>query len=340
MAPFDRTRRRFAPRTHGLLGAPVRFVGVIGVVAALAVPSGGSVASRTLPRPAIRPVHCELLRTVLVDCPRSVPVTTTTTPSVSSCGGETPAATNRSAWTCTFDDEFSTNTLDPRKWAVQTTAGSGFTAGPVCFVNNPNNVSISGGTLNLTVRKEATPFVCRRGYSTQYTAGEVMTYNLFSQAYGRFEVRARFPASTVAGLQSALWLFPQNYAKFGPWPWSGEIDIAEEYSRYADRAIPYIHYVPATTDSHVTNDYCLLDVSAFHTYTVLWTSSSITILFDGKTCVQDTWTPAPPLVAPEPFNQPFMIALTQGLGIGGNAFDAATTPLPATTQIDYVRVWA
>ena len=34
-----------------------------------------------------------------------------------------------------------------------------------------------------------------------------------------------------------------------------------------------------------------------------------------------------------------MVALTQALGIGSNAFDPATTPLPATTQIDYVHVW-
>jgi hypothetical protein len=34
-----------------------------------------------------------------------------------------------------------------------------------------------------------------------------------------------------------------------------------------------------------------------------------------------------------------MIALTQELGIGPNLFDPATTPLPATTSVDYVRVW-
>jgi hypothetical protein len=33
------------------------------------------------------------------------------------------------------------------------------------------------------------------------------------------------------------------------------------------------------------------------------------------------------------------IALTQELGIGGNAFNPASTPLPATTEVDYVRVW-
>jgi hypothetical protein len=31
--------------------------------------------------------------------------------------------------------------------------------------------------------------------------------------------------------------------------------------------------------------------------------------------------------------------LTQALGIGLNGFTPGTTPLPATTRVDYVRVW-
>jgi hypothetical protein len=45
------------------------------------------------------------------------------------------------------------------------------------------------------------------------------------------------------------------------------------------------------------------------------------------------------LVKPQPFDQPFFVALTQALGQNGNAFDPNTTPLPATTQVDHVRVW-
>ncbi len=65
----------------------------------------------------------------------------------------------------------------------------------------------------------------------------------------------------------------------------------------------------------------------------------MTILYDGKTCLVDRWDPAAPLVAPEPFDQPFFLALTQALGVNTNAFEPGITPLPATTQIDWVRVW-
>jgi hypothetical protein len=40
----------------------------------------------------------------------------------------------------------------------------------------------------------------------------------------------------------------------------------------------------------------------------------------------------------QPFDRPFMINLAQTLGVQANKPTRAT-PLPATTVIDYVRVW-
>jgi beta-glucanase (GH16 family) len=271
----------------------------------------------------------------------TVAPTTTTTAPAPLCGA-TVAKPGGGVWECTFAEEFDGTTLDPSKWVVQETAASGFTSGSECFVNQPGNVAVADGVLSLTVRKEAQPFVCATGplgdYVTQYSSGMVSTWNRFSQAYGRFEVRAKFPAATVKGLQSALWLYPQSLT-YGAWPASGEIDIAESYSAYPDRAIPYVHY-NAANDPNVTNNYCMIaDISQLHSYVVEWTPETITVIFDGTTCLVDTYNPAAPLVKPQPFDQPFFVALTQGLGIGGNAFDPATTPLPATTQVDFVHVW-
>lgn len=228
--------------------------------------------------------------------------------------------------------------------ATVAVAAPSASAAQECFVNSPNNISVANGVLNLTVRQEAAPFTCvdpKGNYTTQYTSGAAMSFGKFSQAYGRFEVRAAFPAATVAGLQSSLWLWPNNPLQYGAYPASGEIDIAEEYSLHADRAIPYVHYVPAALDWSITNNYCTIsDVSAFHDYVLNWTSTSLSVTFDGKQCISDTWNPASPLVKPQPFDQPFFINLTQALGIGSNVFNPATTPLPATTQIDYVRVWS
>jgi beta-glucanase (GH16 family) len=250
-------------------------------------------------------------------------------------------------WQCSFDDEFTGTALNTSDWVVQQTATSGYTtgsgAGTACYVNSPNNVSVSGGDLNLTVRKEAKAFTCPDpfgNFTTSYTSGMVSSYHLFSQAYGLFEVNAKLPSATIKGLQETLWLWPSNDTKYGAWPASGEIDFAEFYSQYPTLDIPYIHYNAAKADPNVTNYNCTIaDESQFHTYGVQWASSSLTILYDGKTCLVDQWDPASPLVAPAPFNQPFFVALTQALGINTNAFQPGTTPLPATTQIDWVRVW-
>ncbi|HWD52332.1 MAG TPA: glycoside hydrolase family 16 protein, partial [Acidimicrobiales bacterium] len=274
--------------------------------------------------------------------------TTTTAPSPTSCGNQQTLVVDGSTWSCSFDTEFTGTTLDTTKWTPITTATSGYTSGLVaCFVNTPNNISVGNGYLSLTARKEAAPFTCTDPYgsfTTQYTSGTVSTYGLFSQAYGRFEVNAKLPSATVAGLQSSLWLFPQNELKYGAWPASGEIDIAETYSEYPTLAIPYIHYnynsVNAATNTNVvTNDYCTIDPTQFNDYVVEWTPTTITMLYNGQTCLVDHWIPASPEVAPQPFDQPFFINLTQALGLATNNFDPSTTPLPATSEIKYVRAW-
>ena len=257
-------------------------------------------------------------------------------PAAPNCG-TTIVKAGGSRWVCTFVDNFDGTRLDGSKWIAQQTLTSGYQNGGECFVDNPNNVSVSGGALYLTTRREASSFLCAYpggGYLTRYTSGMVSTYGRFAQAYGRFEIRAKFPAAKVAGLQSALWLWPVDPNKYGAWPGSGEIDIAEFYSQYPDRVIPYLHYDSAADDTTLTNNYCMIsDVSAFHSYVAEWTPTEITIKYDGQTCMSHTLSDGS-----KPFDQPFMVALTQALGQGSNAV-TDSTPLPATTAVDFVRVW-
>jgi len=255
--------------------------------------------------------------------------------------GSSPVKATGGRWVCTFADDFSGTSLNPARWVALTTAASGYTNGWECYTDSPNNISVSGGVLSLTARKEAQPFMCYApwgAWNTQYTSGFATTWSKFAQAYGRFEIRAKFPAAKLAGLQSALWLWPVNDQKYGSFPASGEIDIAEFYTQYPDRVIPYVHYNDGGADPNVTNNYCMMsDPEQFHTYLLEWTPQSLLIKFDGQTCVNDVWNPVG-LTRPAPFDQPFYLNLTQALGISTNAM-TAETPFPATTQIDYVRVW-
>jgi beta-glucanase (GH16 family) len=230
-----------------------------------------------------------------------------------------------------------------------TTATSGYTSGDTaCFVNSANNISVGNGYLSLTARLEPAPFTCvdpLGSFQTQETSGDLSTYGLFSQAYGRFQIDAQVPASAIPGLQSSFWLFPQNETKYGAWPASGEIDIAEVYSEYPNLAIPYLHYNvdgfdvnPAQNINTVTNDSCTITPGQFHDYVVEWTPTSITMIYDGTTCLIDHWSPAWPQAAPQPFDQPFFVNLTQALGLAPNSYNSST-PLPASTEVRDVRVW-
>ncbi|HEY1827442.1 MAG TPA: glycoside hydrolase family 16 protein [Acidimicrobiales bacterium] len=301
-------------------------VGLLSVGLAVMAPSGGAGALTT-----------------------KATTTTTTTPAPApSCGGQSTLVSDGSTWTCSFDSEFTGTSYSSAQWAPVVTATSGYTSGrTACFVNTPNNISVGNGYLSLTARKEAAPFTCKDplgSFQTQYTSGDLTTYGLFSQTYGRFEVDAKVPASTVRGLQSSFWLYPQNETKFGAWPATGEIDIAETYSQYPTLAIPYIHYysgaVVAATDTNlVTATNCTIATNQFNDYVVEWTPGTIKMIYNGQTCLVDHWTPASPLSGLEPFNQPFFVNLTQALGLATNAFNPSTTQLPATTEIKFVRVW-
>lgn len=307
------------------LGRPLAVLVAALAVAAFLIPAGGAAAgTRTLAAP---------------------------TPS---CGPVAYKA-DGTQWQCTFADDFDGSTLDRTKWVVQTTAASNFHSGAECFVDNPQNVAVGGGTLNLTVRRVA-PFYCAGstgGYWTQYTSGTVNTFGKFAQTYGRFEVRAQLPPATVQGLQETLWLWPVNQFKYGPWPASGEIDFGEFYSQYAGWNIPYVHYgVLQSTVSWLTNTNvftalpapynqpgmnCRIDQRGFNTYTLTWSPGRLVIQVNGADCLVDNYS-ALGLAGAAPFDQPFFLALTQALGVGANAPTSAT-PLPATTRVDYVRVW-
>jgi beta-glucanase (GH16 family) len=344
--PRRRQKQRCRPHTRCLsrttratvAKAPARPV-TLPSVSPAATPSPGPIPSASpTPTPSATPTPSQ--------------VTTSSTPT--GCGGEVlPPKPDGGLWVCAFDDEFDSSTgdataLDRSWWTPQVTATSGYTTGPsgsqVCYVGSPNNISVSGGALNLTVRLQDAPFDCG-GLTTQYTGGMVSTAYSFSQTYGRFEVRALLPQTAVPGLQETLWLWPVNDTLYGSWPASGEVDFSEFYSEYSTLDVPYIHYDfdPATvnpaTSTNTNTNYCVISLSQYNDYAVTWSPGSFTVTINGTTCLVDNYLADGGLTAPAPFDQPFFVILTQALGIGTNAFDPATTPLPATTSIDYVRVW-
>ncbi|WP_188111212.1 glycoside hydrolase family 16 protein [Nocardioides antri] len=245
------------------------------------------------------------------------------------------------AWECTFVDNFDGTELDTTKWMVAETAFSGITNGSTgCFVNKPYTVRLVTGRLRLTARRLRKPVLCESplgDFRSDLASASVTTRGRFSQAYGRFEFRARMPVARVGGSHSTLWLYPKKHV-YGAWPLSGEVDVAEWFSALPGQVYPSLHYVDGRHDVHSGHDGFVEDVSRFHTYALEWTPTEMRFYYDGELTFEHAWNPLAPLLGSQPFDQPFNLVMTQAWGGLWNAPTEAT-PKQNLMAIDWVRVW-
>lgn len=257
-------------------------------------------------------------------------------PAAPNCGATVLKADN-TPWQCTFDDEFNGTSLDTKQWVAQTSFVTGDGNLYACYVNTPQTVSVNNGALNLSVIKVSRPVWCPSGIApSNYAAGSVTTYHLFSQKYGRFEARIMAQASSTPGLNEDFWLYPDD--RYGPInePDTGEIDVSQQFSSDPDNTYPYLHYAPGGVENASVEgdniEKCQAPRGVWNTYDLEWTPSSITISVNGTPCLVNT-------SGSTTFSTPEQLVLTQALGDAGAQASADTVNVPATMHVDYVRAW-
>ena len=263
--------------------------------------------------------------------------TKTTKPPVTlydDCGAR-PLKADGSAWACTFRDDFEGTALDRTKWVPNTAFVTWSGTTHACYRDDPANVNVASGVLSLTMLKLDAPANCGVAVApTQYMSGSVSTYHLFSQQYGRFEARMKTTATSATGLHEAFWLWPDDRYSTINWPDSGEIDVAETFSAHPTTSGSYLHYESDQSSlllaSNASN--CAAARGVWNTFAVEWGPSRIETFVNGTRCLVNT-------SADPAFQKRYIINLTQGMGGGtwNPLIDA--TPIPATLQFDYVRVW-
>ncbi|MES2981189.1 MAG: glycoside hydrolase family 16 protein [Verrucomicrobiota bacterium] len=174
----------------------------------------------------------------------------------------------------------------------------------------------------------------------EYTSSCLRTIGLHSWQYGRFEIRAKIPAST--GLWPAIWTLGVE----GEWPGNGEVDILECYKGQilANACWGTKERWKAKWDSSKTplksfNDPQWID--KFHVWRMDWDEKVINLYVDDKllNAIDLTKTINPDNKGPKnPFQQPHFLLLN--LAIGGDAAgDPAGTKFPVRYEIDYARVY-
>ena len=256
-----------------------------------------------------------------------------------SCGGVAIPKPTGGNWVCRVDDEFNGSTLNTSMWTPLNTAVVGNHPGQEC--DAPSALRVANGTLVISATRNPKITKCGR-YASKYVSGGIMS--TFAQTYGRFSMRASFPAGK--GFQPAFWMLPQNPNQPAGYTY-GEIDVAENYGYKPDTVSANVHYV--NTPNRVAGQVCTVPgaTSGYHTYTVQWTPQTLTFIYDNTTCWTTTWTPNPRYtprgsVAPTPFNQPFYLIINLAIGdyrTGRNQPDRRT-PFPSAMGVDYVRVWS
>ncbi|MDX6720713.1 MAG: hypothetical protein QOJ63_2967 [Solirubrobacteraceae bacterium] len=175
------------------------------------------------------------------------------------------------------------------------------------------------------------------GRTRAYTSARLTTRGRFSATHGLFEARMKIPAGR--GLWPAFWLLGDDIDAVG-WPASGEIDVMEALGHDPHTVYGTLHGPAGGAPGAVGSSFVapISLASGFHTYAVSWRPNSVTWLLDGEvyatvgsTISQRGWSSI--------FGRPFHLLLNLAVGGTWPGPPDASTPLPATLLVDWVRVY-
>jgi hypothetical protein len=212
-----------------------------------------------------------------------------------------------------FSDDFSGASLDTGKWnntafAPDSTPGQPDSAYVTTAFEFPGSY--------LRIRADEPP----ASDPYDYTSGQIHTRNKFKQTYGRWEVRAKFPAGQ--GLKTAIWLVRYDAVVEYNLP---EFDIVETYNDMDEVFCTY-HWDDGGLTS-AGGSYVDDTTDGFHTYTLDWRPNLAIWYYDGHEVLRRTTFVG---------NTDAFLIINLSLHGGPDE----TTPFPSYMDIDYVRVWA
>ncbi len=182
------------------------------------------------------------------------------------------------------------------------------------------------GKLRITAHKE----------NGKVYSGRVYAKVKSGWTYGYIEASIKLPKGK--GTWPAFWMMPVN---FRSWPADGEIDIMEEVGYHPDYVSSSLHANAHvhSNGTQVTHEMkCNGAEGEFHTYAILWTAKNITTYVDGKVQLsydnrglgRDDW----------PYDDPFYVIFNLAWGGDwGGAQGVDESALPATMEVDYIRVF-
>ena len=194
------------------------------------------------------------------------------------------------------------------------------------YVREDQVAQVSNGTLKINLLDDGGTIKSARLYARESTGWK----------YGYIEASIKLPKGK--GTWPAFWMMPVNWQK---WPGDGEIDIMESVGYDPDVVVSTIHctkYNNTGTTIESARRKISNSQTEFHTYGMEWTAEYMTFYVDGEKLLtyhndgsgKEAW----------PFDAAFYPILNLAWGGawgGGQGLDP--TCLPATMEVDYVRVF-
>jgi len=239
-----------------------------------------------------------------------------------------PATLNLDDYQITFREEFD-KPLDVSawgsgtKWIAHTPYNGDFGDSEFADPRKGFPFNVNNGILTIEARKDS---------SGKWESGLLCSVDTkgkgFSQQYGYFEMRAKFPEGP--GTWPAFWLLAlrklvdRNDMGF-------EVDIVEQYGREPDILHSVLHWwYPDRIHKSVGNKFVVETMfKDFHTYGFLWDEQNMIWYFDGV----ELWRHP----TPEESKTPMYVLIDLALGPG---WPIDKTPDPSTMEVDYVRVYS
>ncbi|MBS2012058.1 MAG: glycoside hydrolase family 16 protein [Deltaproteobacteria bacterium] len=220
--------------------------------------------------------------------------------------------------TLVFSDEFEGDAIDTTKWTI----ANGYKGHDnILNTTSPENVVVRDGMLSIRTDRNFGDL------QYPYISGYIDTLGKYARTYGHMVFRARFPKGD--GIWYAIWSRPW-------WESFPEMDIEVVNRPGVGYTQTYLvnHWAGKPMPLEERRTYVLLgdeiDYSQFHEYSIVWRPGHMEWQIDGVTKLV-----APPKGIP---TKP-IYWIVNGWAGGWIGEPDAATPLPATFDVDYMRVY-
>lgn len=193
-----------------------------------------------------------------------------------------------------FYDGFGGSSVDTSKWNIDVTQSTQYNNELEAYTSSPDNVRIVHGreaagaddNSALLLQAHYEPgYITPAGNMLDFTSGKIDSAHKFDIAHGTISARMKLPAGI--GYWPAFWLLG-----YGSWPATGEIDVMENIGdpSWVSAAThgPGYSGDAAPVNRGYFASMRLPDVSAWHTYSVRWTSDAMTFYVDGRMFFNET----------------------------------------------------